>query len=321
MSATRYHTMRRHWLIAIVPGILLAGLGAGWAASAFEPPIPPLPFDDPELFETMSRYHTEADAHIEADYGDCTLGFEHGSHFIANGSSNIALNCGFRLGGGASGGGGDDLHPSLLSKDFHSDVDHIKWERDGIEFCSLETTSHVRSADNGPNTLLITINCWWFDDQKETIILNSTLADRPLESLADEASHAILGVVTQINPTSQNLTGYNRTVFTDVAIAVNENLKGTYEAPIITVRFEGGETQDLMVINKDAPRFKVGESVFVLVNEPEPDGIHGDRYSLAGLYQGKYTIEKSGFAENRDYNRSSSLGSLANAVVSDLAHF
>lgn len=305
MPALRYYIMRRQWLIAIVSAILLAGLGVSWAASAFEPPLPP---DDPEFFEKMNRY-IEADAHIEADYGDCKLGFEHNASFLVNGSSNIALSCGFDLGGGASGGGADE-HPSLLSRDFHRGFDHIKWERDGIEFCSLETTSHVRSAENGPNTLLITINCWWFDDQKETIVLNSTLADRQLDSLADEASHVILGVVTQINPMLQNLTGSNRTVFTDVVIAVNENLKGTYEAPLITIRFEGGEAEDLIVVNKDAPRFEVGESIFVLVKAPEPGGIHDDTYSLVGLYQGKYTIGKGGFAENRDYDRSSSLENL-----------
>lgn len=283
----------------------MAGLGVSWAASAFEPPLPP---DDPEFFEKLSRYHTEADAHIEENYGDCTLGFECSASLFANSSSKIDLSCGLSLGGGGSGGGNIDEHLSLLSQDFHDVIDHIGWERDGIEFCSLVTTSHVRSAESGPNTLLITINCWWFDDQKETIVLNSTIADRSLDSLADEASHAILGVVTQINPMTQNLTGDNRTVFTNVVIAVNENLKGTYyEAPLITIRFEGGETEDLIAINKDAPRFEVGESIFVLVNEPEPGGIHDDNYSLVGLYQGKYKIEKSGFAENRDYDRRSSL--------------
>ena len=103
--------------------------------------------------------------------------------------------------------------------------------------------------------------------------------------LADEASHAILGVVTQINPMPQNLTGSNRTVFTDVVIAVNENLKGTYEASLITIRFEGGETEDMIVVNKDAPLFELGESIFVLVKEPEPGDGHGDNYTLVGLYQ------------------------------------
>lgn len=290
--------MRYRWLIAIVSGILLTGLGIGWAASAFEIP-------DEDYIEKMRLYQSMANAHIEGNYADCTLGFEQSDARSADTSSSIDLSCGINLGsGGGLGGTNGDVNPSLLSPNFRGDSNHIQWERDKIEFCSLETASHTRSADIGPNTLLITINCWWFDDQKETIVLNSTISDLALISLADEASYAILGVVTQINPIPYNLTEYNQTVFTDVTIAVNENLKGTYDDPLITIRFEGGETQDLIVINEDAPRFEVGESVFVLLKESD------NTYALAGLYLGKYTIGNDGFATNRDYDRNISLEEL-----------
>ena len=210
------------------------------------------------------------------------------------------MDCRFPLGGGASGSGSDE-YPSLLSRNFDDDSDYVKWKRDGIGFCSLETNSHVRPPENGPNTLLITINCWWFDDIKETVFLNFTLPDMPLGSLVNEADHAILGVVTQIN--TQNTTGANRTVFIDVVIAVNENLKGTYGDLLITVRFEGGEVEDLIVINEDAPEFEVDESVFVLVVEPD----NGDNYTIVGLAQGKYEIGRDGIAENKDHYKVSTL--------------
>lgn len=161
---------------------------------------------------------------------------------FVNGSSNIALDCGFDLGCGSSGSGFDE-NPSLLSRDFHDDPGYIKWEQDGIEFCSLETASHVRAPENGLNTLLITVNCWWFDEMKETVFLNSTLPDMPLSSLANEASHAVLGVVTQINTIQQSTTGANQTVFTDVVIAVNENFKGTDGGPLITVRLRAARAR------------------------------------------------------------------------------
>ena len=291
--------MRLYWLVAIAAGVLMAGLGVGWAAPQFEPPLLPDGLD----LEEMSLYQAEAGAHIEADYGDCTLGFEHGAFSFVNGSSNISLDCRFPLGGGASGSGSDE-YPSLLSRDFDDGSDYIRWERDGIEFCSLETTSHVRPPESGPNTLLITVNCWWFDEIKETVFLNSTLPDMPLSSLVNEADHVILGVVTQIN--AHSTAGANRTVFTDVVIAVNENLKGTYGNPLLTVRFEGGEAEDLIVINEDAPEFEVGESVFVLVAEPD----NGDNYTIVGLSQGKYQIGKDGLAENKDHYKISTLDEL-----------
>ena len=297
--------MQRYWLMAVVAGILLAGLGVGLAASA-PPLLPPS-----QYLENLERYITVADGHIEAEYVDCTLGFEH-SKFDHTGSTNIGLDCGFTAGSGGGRSGSVEEHPSLLAYEH----DYVDWERYGIESCTLQTNSQVRAAESGPNTLLITINCWWYDDTKETVVLNSTLTDRQLRSLIHEASHVILGVVTQVNPVQVAAEG-DQAVFTDVVIAVNEDMKGTYQDTLITIWIEGGETDQLLVINEDAPEFKVGERVVVFVKEL--DGVHGGNYTLEGLSQGKYGLGPYDRAENKDPTKHTSLDELRAMVEAALA--
>lgn len=308
----------KYALMVAIPAILLGGLALGWAVG--QPDLSALP-DDPEYFENLDSYRTFSDSHLEGEYGDCALGIEAVGGFGANATASIDLACNYYLGGGGGGGGSDERHeyPSLHNFDHDHIRDYTNWKQDGIESCTMQAYNFLRHQESGPNTISVLINCWWFEDKERTVI-ESSLPELTPEFLANSTSHALLGVVTQINsvPVQYDEAGVQQ-VFTDVVIAVNEDLKGEYLDALITVRVDGGETDTGIVIHESAPRFKVGEMVFIFVGDKEPESIYGDNYHVAGQYQGKYSIQESGFAVNQDPGRSTTLDELRAIVGAALS--
>ena len=291
--------MSRYKYVAVglaVPLVAVAVLGIGWAEHR---PIPE-GLDEERLdFYDRTNYMPERSGQTEHEYGDCTFKYVTGTPSVGQGDEiTMSLDCEIGYGGGG-GGGSDGDHFNLLMPDFDSRHDGITWEQTGIEFCSMHTVNHARHPGHGPNTLSISIDCWWMDD---ITTLNATGDDRPIEELAAESTHAILGVVVRVgtvpyNVTTANVTATNmtlvngtdpvrETVFTEVTVAVNEDLRGTYEADLITFRFEGGRIGDTVVINPNAPHFERGELVLVLAGEPDPEG----HYPVVGQINGKYSI-------------------------------
>ena len=223
-------------------------------------------------------------------------------HFADNASIDISIDCAASYGGGGSGGNDDELY-NVLAPNFHGGPDNtITWKQDGVDICDVQTTNNARYPGHGPSTLLIVISCSWEND---IITVNSTSDDRPVEELAADATHAVLGVVTQIESVPYNVTAVNatepirETVFTEVTLVVNEDLKGAYNATLMTLRFEGGIVDNLRVVDTEAPRFELGEYVFVLVGQPDENG----RYQVVGQANGKYQIATGGFARTDDYER------------------
>ncbi len=304
---------------AVAPLITVMILGVGWAEHM---PVPEEVSEEYLEFLNRTTYMPEATGETESQYGDCTFSYATSSPNLGRGgNTDMSMDCGIGHGGGG-GGGGDQRLFNLLMPDFDRHRDSITWEQTGIEFCAIQTIHHARHPGHGPNTLSINIDCWWMDD---ITTLNATDDDRPVEELASESVHAVLGVVIQTsavpynvtmsdamvadttatvsNATFANMTGVNatstnatdtirETIFTEVTVAVNEDMRGTYDAKLIMFRFEGGSIDDTRVINPSAPEFELGEQVLVLVGEPDPDGY----YPIVGQVNGKYSITDDGFA-------------------------
>ena len=310
-------TTYKYAVIGVIPAILLGGLALSWAIG---PDLSALP-DDPEHFEKMKSYQSFSDSHRDGEYGDCTLGIEASSGFGTNATTHIDLKCNYYLGGGGGGGssGEEYGYPSLHNFDHTHIGDYTNWEQDGIESCTMQAHNFLRHQENGPSTISVLINCWWFED-RERITIESSLPDFTPEFLANSSRHALLGVVTQINPVPvQYDEAGMQQVFTDVVIAVNEDLKGEYQDPLITIRVDGGETDIEIVVHESAPVFKVGEMVLIFVGDKEPDSIYGDNYYVAGQYQGKYSIQESGFAANKDPNRNTTMDELRAVVKATIS--
>lgn len=263
--------------VGAAAAVILGGLALGWAAEpTVQPPV------DPEYYEDRDRYESFSNSHIDREYGDCSLGIEAVGDFAHNSTASIDLACNHHLGGGGS----DDRlgYPSLHHFDPVRIGDYTNWSQAGIESCTMQAFNLLRHQENGPSTISIVINCWWFEDQKRTLV-KSTPPDATPEFLANSTRHALLGVVTQVNPVPvQYDEDGMQQVFTDVVIAVNEDLKGEYRDPLIAVRVDGGETDTEIVIYESAPKFKVGERVLVFVGDKDPDGAYGDNYHVAGQY-------------------------------------
>lgn len=291
--------MRKHVAIGgamIIPMVAVSILGVGWADHVAIPEGTSEEYQ--EIFDKRV-YMPEATGSTESEYGDCTISYVTNVPSPGMGEKiDMSMDCGVGYGGGG-GGGGDERLFNLLMPNFDGPRDGITWEQTGIEFCSIQTVNHARHPGHGPNTLSINIDCWWMDN---IITLNTTGDDRPVEELAAESVHAILGVVTKINTVPYNVTMANATsvnatsvngtdtvrgtIFTEVTVAVNEDLRGTYDAGLIMFRFEGGSIGDTRIINPDAPAFDLGEQVLVLVGEPDPDGY----YPIVGQVNGKYGV-------------------------------
>lgn len=261
---------------------------------------------DLDLFTQLSL--PDASANIEGGYADCLLGFVGSSGFDQNATVDISMDCKVGQVSGSSAGV-DEVFYNLLMPHFHGHPSGLMvWEQDRAEYCSMLTANNARYPGHGPTTLTIVINCWW---ENEATILNATVDDRPVEDLIADAAHGILGVVTQIDAVPYNATANNgtesvrETVFTEVDLVVNEDLRGTYNATLMTLRFEGGTVDNLRVISPEAPQFELGEYVFVLVGEPDEDGY----YSIIGQINGKYVISGDG-ARTDHYERFTTIDEL-----------
>jgi len=108
-------------------------------------------------------------------------------------------------------------------------------------------------------------------------------------TLSDEALTA--GAQTIIIGTVQSTNSYwneDRTaIMTDIAVKIDESLKGMEAGTIITIQVQGGIVDDIAMRVSDTPVFEEGEEVLLFLNEKEDTpGIQ----ALAARAQGKYSI-------------------------------
>ncbi len=116
---------------------------------------------------------------------------------------------------------------------------------------------------------------------------------KSIEELTSQADSILIGKVERI----ESRWNEERTsIYTYVTISVSQYTKALsianqFEEIIVKVR--GGEVGDIGLRVSDTPEFRIGEEVFLFLKmENLP------LFSVAGLFQGKYTIE-DGIARNR----------------------
>ena len=151
-------------------------------------------------------------------------------------------------------------------------------------------------------------------DQKETIRVGSSLPAYPLDYLAENTPFTIKGKVVEFQkvPISYDVAGIPN-IMTDVVIKVQKDLSGQYTDKTITLRIQGGETEDAIHVYEGTPEFVLGEKVLVLVADKAPKSIYGDNYYVAGMVYGKYSLD-NGDAKNHDSNRNMSEKSLEEKI-------
>lgn len=152
-------------------------------------------------------------------------------------------------------------------------------------------------------------------DAPPTVHVGASLPDYSLQYLAENVPYAIKGNVADIVRVPPQTDDLGVTdILTDVVINVHEDLFDKYTEKTITVRIQGGEAGDALVVVDGAPEFKLGEDVFVLVAERAPGSIYGNSYYVAGGQHGKYNLDANGNAINKDPLKNISYESLRDAV-------
>ncbi len=151
-------------------------------------------------------------------------------------------------------------------------------------------------------------------ETKETFRIGASLPDFPLEVLAENTPFAIKGTVIELIQIPIDENAFVKDVYTDVVIAVKEDLSGKYTEDTITVRIQGGETETAKYVYDGSPEFTLGEKVLILVADKEPESIFGDNYYVAGWQHGKYNLDQEGEAKNKDSDRDMSEKSLEDKI-------
>lgn len=105
----------------------------------------------------------------------------------------------------------------------------------------------------------------------------------PLERLWNESEVAVLGNVTNIQPSKSG--GF----YTIVEIKVEESFKQQIDKTTVKIRIEGGERNGIEYWAEDQPEFEVDEYVFVFLHSP--DKIRDYEYVVFGMFQGKYSVK------------------------------
>jgi len=105
------------------------------------------------------------------------------------------------------------------------------------------------------------------------------------EALTARAQTIIIGTVQSTN----SYWNEDRTaIMTDIAVKIDESLKGMEAGTIITIQVQGGIVDDIAMRVSDTPVFEEGEEVLLFLNEK--DGTPGIQ-RLAARAQGKYSIQ------------------------------
>tara|TARA_B100000315_G_C14028399_1_gene342077 strand:- start:48 stop:485 length:438 start_codon:yes stop_codon:yes gene_type:complete len=116
---------------------------------------------------------------------------------------------------------------------------------------------------------------------------------KTVEELASEADSILIGKVEKIE---SRWDEERILIYTYVTISVRQHAKTISkgeEVEEIVVRVRGGEVGDIGLKVSDTPQFSEGEEVLLFLRmENMP------LFSVAGLFQGKYSIE-DGIARNR----------------------
>ena len=122
---------------------------------------------------------------------------------------------------------------------------------------------------------------------------SALMVKKSLEELTSEADSILIGEVKKIE---SQWNEEKTLIYTYVTISVKQHTKtlsGVGEVQEIIVKVPGGEVGDIGLKVSDTPQFREGEEVFLFLRmEKLP------LFSVAGLFQGKYTIEE-GRVKNR----------------------
>jgi hypothetical protein len=133
------------------------------------------------------------------------------------------------------------------------------------------------------------------------IVIDGELPVLSVDELSKKSKYVIIGTVTGTPKQSISIDEEHSVtrIFSDVTIAVEEDLKQSYTQNTITVRTIGGQmtierpdgkTETVTVVSDTYPVFAPGERVMVFVNDKEPHTIWGDNYYVAGAKLGKYEL-------------------------------
>jgi len=120
--------------------------------------------------------------------------------------------------------------------------------------------------------------------------IHSSYHEIPFSYMAKNTEYAIIGTVTKITPIVVETDKMNPTVFSDITVQVEQDLDGKYAGETFTVRNIGGETRELKTTHDAAADVKVGERILFFAVK-EPSSMFGDNYYIAGLKQGKISLE------------------------------
>jgi len=108
--------------------------------------------------------------------------------------------------------------------------------------------------------------------------------------LTANASHIITGKVLSVE---SHYTQDRQSIYTEVIVAVGNQLKGNTNSPELTIRFPGGEMEDMGLWIEDSPVFHYGEDVILFLVRND-DG----SYKVWDMHQGKYTVANDIVVEN-----------------------
>ena len=122
---------------------------------------------------------------------------------------------------------------------------------------------------------------------------SALMVRKSIEELTSQADSILIGKVKKIE---SQWNEEKTLIYTYVTISVKQHTKtlsGVGEVQEIIVKVPGGEVGDIGLKVSDSPQFREGEEVFLFLKmEKLP------LFSVAGLFQGKYTIEE-GRVKNR----------------------
>ncbi|VVB91171.1 Uncharacterised protein [uncultured archaeon] len=159
-------------------------------------------------------------------------------------------------------------------------------------FAAILTVSvDVATLINSTTTVTSSI---WSDD-----VLSTPFLDNHSESV-------VVGHVIEILPSQWNtpdrkkpksseagLASQDASIYTDVIIKVDKNVKGSTPATLV-VRTLGGQVGDNSNFVEDEAKFELGENVLLFLTKEDPftDNSAGTHYRITGWKHGKFSITK-----------------------------
>lgn len=131
-----------------------------------------------------------------------------------------------------------------------------------------------------------------------TQVVSGSLEELTQHEIITRSSLVAIGSISEVSDPFQikPVGGGDPSVFTDYSLQISDVLRGEPDSDMVSVRVQGGTTDNLTTIVEEAPELEVGQEYLLFLYQPGRGGSYnteGDYYYITGVNQGAFEVSSA----------------------------